>query len=137
MANIHPLSNSFLPQKYQLAKTGEGWQVKINGQKIGAPSKRLSFHQKGLKVKDAQITYHGKSGGVEHEIARINHLPTFQEVRLHTKSTLFPGRYEVVITYSGPSEIQRPDKDASWRELFPSIDEPAPKAQAEVNLNDA
>ncbi len=126
----------FRPDSYELTSKEDSWQVKITGKKIGAPSKRLTFHQKKLKVTAAKITYYGKRDQVEHEIARINHLPTFDEVRLHTKASLYPGNYIVAMTFivkpPATAETAEAIKTAyesgqPTRQFFPCIDEPEAK----------
>jgi hypothetical protein len=75
--------------------------VVIEGQKLPPPSKRITLHQKNIKVLSAKIIYKHKKGDIEFEISRINHLKSFGEVRLHTNSILYPGTYLVTLEYIG------------------------------------
>lgn len=110
-------------------------QIKIVGKKIGPPSKRLVFHQKGLKVTAAKIIYQNKKGQIEYEPARINHHRGFEEVRIHTNSPMYAGNYELVIdfTHLGPPPKTR--KDIPLRQLFPSIDEPEALANTSLEIS--
>lgn len=87
----------FQPKRYELGSDF----VKITGQKLPPPSKRITLHQKGLKVTGAKIIRHDKKGDQEFEVVRINHLPTMRQARLHTKETLFPGHYEITVFFGG------------------------------------
>lgn len=84
------------------------------------PSQRITLHQKGLKIISAKIFRRDKAGQKEYEIKRINHLPTFEEVRLHTKELLYPGDYEIVLEY----KLKKSGAPKPSREFLPSIDEP-------------
>lgn len=119
MSKALQLLNHFQPERYEL-DSPQG-QIKISGKKVGPPSKRITLHQKGLKITNAQIVRRDKKGDREFSIARINHLPTFEQVRLHTRETLFPGHYEVIIDFSNS---HKPSPEAPKREQFPCIDEP-------------
>ncbi len=103
---------------------------------MAPPSKRISLHQKSIRITNAKIIHKTKKGPLEHEIIRINYLPTFQEVRIHTKQILYPGEYEVVLEYRLSEEniaelkkLRDGNKNPS-RELLPSIDEPEAWAKA-------
>ncbi len=116
----------FQPAKYELS--GEG--AKVMGKKIGPPSRRLTFHQKGLKIKDARIIRMDKKGDQDFLVSRINHMPSFQQVRLHTQETLFPGNYTVILKFTPPKDLSA---DTDKRQLFPCIDEPEAWSIAEIN----
>jgi hypothetical protein len=75
--------------------------VVIEGQKLPPPSKRITLHQKNIKILNAKIIYKHKKGDIEFEVIRINHLKSFGEVRLHTNSILYPGTYLVTLEYIG------------------------------------
>jgi hypothetical protein len=75
--------------------------VRIEGQKLAPPSKRITLNQPGIKVLSAKIIHKHKKGDIELEITRINHLKSFGEVRLHTNSMLYPGTYKIKLEYSG------------------------------------
>ena len=119
MVNKNGLHIRFQPESYEV-NPSKG-RVKIVGNKMAPPSKRITLHQKGLKITGARIIRHDKKGDQVFTTARINHLPTFEQVRLHTKETLFPGHYEVMINFSPQPKLE---SGLPKRELFPCIDEP-------------
>lgn len=127
MKRSESLARLFVPDRYVLTliqakgDTDAAGLVTISGQKLPPPSKRITLHQKGLKITGAQIIRHDKKGDRVFTIARINHLPTFEQVRLHTKETLFPGHYEIIINFSPKPNLE---SELPKRELFPCIDEP-------------
>lgn len=157
---VRRLFASFVPKKYllklepnpeTLITTGS---VKIDGQKIGRPSQRLTFHQNGLKITSATITRHDKKGSHQIAVTRINHQNTLHEVRLHTADMLYPGSYTVEMTFTGKvssgmqgiyfSDYQvdgQPKRMVSTqfeshfaRQGFPCIDEPEAKATFDLEL---
>lgn len=129
-------------------------RVVIDGIKTGRPSKRLVFHQKNLKIASASVTRHDKKSTNEITVSRINHHKAYDEVRLHSESMIYPGRYTVVLEFNG--QITRAmngiypcffEHDGSQkkliatqfeshyaREVFPSIDEPEAKATFDLIL---
>lgn len=129
-------------------------KVTITGQKVGRPSERLTFHQHGLRITSAKVVKHEKKSEREVVVKRINHHETFEEVRLHTTETLYPGQYTIHMEFEG--EITRPmngiypcyfkhdGKEKKLiatqfeshhaREAFPCIDEPEAKAVFELTL---
>lgn len=154
------LFEQFRPEKYGLAfdidpgaMTFKG-TVLISGTKVGRPSQRLTFHQKGLKITAANITRHDKKGDQTFEIGRINNQDSFDEVRLHSEAKFFPGPYTISMDFTG--KITRPmngiypcfftqgglDKKLiatqfeshHAREAFPCIDEPEAKATFDLSL---
>lgn len=122
------------PRSYNL----EGTELRIIAKKIGPPSKRITLHQKGLKIIGAKITRLDKRGTAEYETVRINHLPTFEQVRLHTKETMYPGPYQIELEYTlNPAKLkilQALDTKKPDRTLMPSIDEPEAWAEAIVEI---
>lgn len=154
------LFTQFQPEHYQLelapdrdAMSFTG-AVTIRGKKVGRPSKRLTFHQKDLKITKAVVTKHDKKGDQVVEVVRINNQDSFDEVRLHSSGLLYPGEYTVTMEFEG--KITRPMngmypcffthegqerkliatqfESHHAREAFPSIDEPEAKATFDLTL---
>lgn len=129
MPKITKLSLRFQPEKYELDVSGGC--VRVYGKKIGPPSKRITLHQKGLKVTSAKIARRDKKGEQKFTVVRINNLPTLQQVRLHSDEMLFPGYYEITINFYLKNA---PKSKLPKRELFPCIDEPEAWANATVEI---
>lgn len=128
MTNKIDLLQYFQPKQYHLETSDGRSRLIITGKKIGPPSKRITLHQKGLKVTSAKIIRQDKRGPTEHEVIRINHLPTFEQVRLHTAGMLYPGPYVIELIYQlDPKKLEALKKlgaNIPGRDLMPSIDEP-------------
>jgi aminopeptidase N len=129
----------FVPKEYKLtiaSPVGDSAVLEIVGERFGPPSKRLVLHQKGLKVMSASVIHKGKNKEIDHDIVRINHLPSFEEVRIHTNSPLYPGRYLISLEFSGKRihEAETSREDIPLRELFPSIDEPDAKESIQITI---
>jgi hypothetical protein len=73
----------------------------INGVKLKPPSKRITLHQPDIKVLNVKIIYKHKKGDIEYEVSRINKIKSFGEVRIHTHSILYPGKYEIMLEFLG------------------------------------
>jgi puromycin-sensitive aminopeptidase len=154
------LYTSFHPKHYKLhihpdkdTQTFTG-SVIITGHKVGRPSQRLTFHQKDLVITDAHITFHDKKGDHEIPVDRINHHKSYDEVRLHTKKSLYPGLYSVRLEFKGsitrpmnglyPCFFEHEGKQKQLlatqfeshhaREVFPCVDEPEAKATFDLSL---
>ena len=152
---VKRLFEQFQPEHYELSlvpdavKMTFSGSVTISGRKTGRPSQRLTFHQKGLSILAAKITYHGKKGDEHIPVERINCHGTFNEVRLHVKNMLYPGSYSVNIDFDGkldgdishilqkildskksfvPAELG----DNTARKIFPCIDEPDAKTMVMI-----
>lgn len=131
------LASYFLPEKYRLEVDGNACRMTILGRKLPPPSKRITLHQKGMKIRTAEITSLDKKQQKAQEVIRINHLPTFQEVRLHTADTIYPGQKRIVLEYrlsDAKLELLRNLQGMPSRELMPSIDEDILGAGAEFEL---
>lgn len=117
---------------------GDTCSLIISGHKLGPPSKRISLHQRQLKVLSAVIFRIDRKSPAEYPVDRINHLPSFQQVRLHTKHTQYPGKYQVSLSYKiSPEKIAKLKALGSTkpdRHLIPCIDEPEAWDHVEFEL---
>ena len=157
---IRRLYDQFHPKSYSLelsldadALSFSGLVI-IDGQKVGRPSKRLTFHQKGLEIDSVTVVKHNKGENQEIKIARVNKHASFNELRLHSDELIYPGQYTVTIKFKGkisrqmngiyPSFFKHGDTDKKIiatqfeshhaREAFPCIDEPEAKATFDLKI---
>ena len=157
---VRRLFRQFQPSQYDLtlgfdteAMTFNG-SVVITGKKVDRPSERLTFHQSGLKITDAEVVFHDKRGDKIIEVKRINNQDSFDEVRLHTAQDIYPGDYTVTLHFTGditrpmngiyPCFFQHDGKEKQLiatqfeshhaREAFPCVDEPEAKAVFNLTL---
>ena len=154
------LYQQFQPENYQLDLMPDRdsmnfhGRVTVTGKKVGRPSERITFHQKGLKITAAIITKHDKKGDQSFPVARINNQDSFDEVRLHAEAQLYPGNYSVTLEFEGkittpmhgiyPCEFKHDGvkkqliatqfESHHAREAFPCIDEPEAKATFDLTL---
>jgi len=132
--------------------------VVITGRKTGRPNSRLTLHQKGLKISYVKVTATDKSGDESKvEITRTVLHSKYDEVRLHTDNTIYPGKYTISMDFSGiitknmdgiyPCFFTEDGVDKQLiatqfeshhaREVFPCIDEPEAKATFQLHLSHA
>ncbi|HET8670137.1 MAG TPA: M1 family metallopeptidase, partial [Candidatus Saccharimonadales bacterium] len=157
---VKRLFEGFHPVNYRIELSPEPSSKKltgtvvISGQKVGRPSQRLTFHQQGLKIVDATIVRHDKKGEQQHEVVRISHHNTFNEVRLHTDGLLYAGQYTITLRFTGKVQdgmhgiyassyehdgkkqciVSTQFESHHAREAFPCIDEPEAKATFDLTL---
>lgn len=128
--------------------------VTVRLHKTGRPSRRLTFHQQGLRIDHAQIIKLDKKGPHELAITRINSQDSLDEIRLHTGEMVYAGEYEVhmdfhgtitrtmtglypcFFTHEGMEHMLLATQLESHyaRQLFPCIDEPEAKAVFHLSL---
>ncbi len=154
------LFEQFKPEHYELAlnldreKEIFSGKVVITGQKTGRPSQKITFHQNNLDIQGAIIARHDKKTTTELEVVRINKHKSFEEVRLHAKQMLYPGKYTITLEFKGkitrqmngvyPCFFEHEGKEQKIiatqfeshhaREVFPCIDEPEAKATFRLTL---
>lgn len=155
------LYEQFQPEHYELelSPSAESMRfegvVTIHGRKVGRPSQRITLHQKDLRITSAKVSQHDKKGEVEKlQVERTNHHRRYDELRLHAKKLLYPGKYTLVLafegkitehmqglypckfTYEGKEQVLLATQFESHhaREVFPCIDEPEAKATFVLTL---
>ena len=158
--SVKQLSDNFKPNNYNIDieisednKSFKG-RTTICGIKKGPLSQRFVFHQSGLKIISAKISFFDKNEELQVEVDRINHHEKLQEVRLHTKFKLRNGKYKIELEYSAKvsnimnglypcfyeengvkKELLATQFESHHaREVFPSIDEPIAKATFDLFL---
>lgn len=132
------LFKDFQPEEYCIEikpsdnkKTYIG-SVKIKAKKTGRPSRRITLHQKNIKILSAKLESLGKKP-TSYVVERVNHLSTFEQVRIHTKEMIYPGFYVLELTYSG-NMPNKPDQQNLNRQSVPSIDEIEAWNEAEIKF---
>lgn len=161
MKSVARLYKNFQPENYKLhlvildpAVLQFNGNVVIRGRKTGRPAQRITLHQNGLTIDSATITRRDKKGEREIPVSRINRQNSLQEVRLHTDELLYPGEYEISVTFHGtitramtglyPSYFNLDGQEHILlatqfeshfaRYVFPSIDEPEAKATFDLTV---
>lgn len=161
MKKVKRLFSEFQPEHYDLYLAPDAdslvfsGSVRVRGKRVGRPSKRITLHQKGLKITKALVKkYDKKRGEINIEVSRINCHDSFDEVRLHVNELLYPGDYEVYLEFSGriidqmhgiyPCYFKHGGKEKKLiatqfeshhaREAFPCVDEPEAKATFDLTL---
>lgn len=158
---VKRLFDQFSPDNYNISIdineedfTFDGKMI-VRGAVKGRPRKRLTFHQKDLSIKNVTIVHNDKKGVKKNvEIDRINSHAGYDEIRLHTKTVLYPGKVEVTLEFSGkitdqmhgiyPCYFVEKGKKKKLiatqfeshhaREVFPCIDEPEAKATFDLAI---
>ncbi|MBX4197058.1 hypothetical protein KW801_00695 [Candidatus Saccharibacteria bacterium] len=136
MKRTKSLFSEFRPERYELTLkfANNAGRLEILGNKVGRPSHRITLHQRKLRILKAEITPKGRKHTTV-EVDRINHLPSFEQVRLHTKQILYPGTYQINLEYQLPeSAASQLRKSSPNRDLLPSIDEPESWAAAKFEI---
>lgn len=131
------LSEHFRPYKYEISlmpstESKHTAQLKIEGDKVGVPSHRITLHQKNIKINNAQLIKVDKKGNhIVFPIDRINYLKKKQELRLHSKEIIYPGKYILRLEYKSSIPIMLGSLN---RANIPSIDEPEAWTNATVEF---
>jgi hypothetical protein len=126
---------------YRLLITNSLCTVTIAGFKQPPPSKRITLSQRGLNITKAKIVLLHKKGDQHFDIKRINHIKSFEEVRVHTEQTIYPGNLEISLNFKSNnlSQLDVLDKlgaweNMSWRSVFPCLDTPEARKLAKVEV---
>jgi aminopeptidase N len=154
------LYEGFQPEHYELILHPDAQNLRFNGtvvmtgKKTGRPSKRITLHQKDLKITSAAVQYHGKRGDEIINLDRTNTHSAYDELRLHSQQMLYPGSYTIRLEFNGvitpelkgiyPANYKHKGKDKRIiitqleshhaREAFPCIDEPEAKATFKLTV---
>ncbi|HEX5456637.1 MAG TPA: M1 family metallopeptidase [Candidatus Saccharimonadales bacterium] len=157
--SVKRLYNDIKPGHYDLGlkinseKMTFSGSVKLTFEKTGRPSRRVTLHQKDLKITGAKLKNISKDKDIN--ITRINTHGSLDEVRLHAEEMVYPGSYEAEISFSGkitdpmhglyPCYFEHEGKKKVMfatqfeshhaREVFPCVDEPEAKASFQLTLD--
>ena len=157
---VSRLYEQFSPKHYNLelvidpVKMTFTGRVEITGSRSGKPSKRITFHQKDLKITSATITKHQKNEDQSLTVVRINNQKSLDEVRIHSDQLIVAGEYTVAMEFDGhitdpmngiyPCYFKHDGENKKLiatqfeshhaREAFPCIDEPEAKAKFDLKI---
>jgi aminopeptidase N len=157
---VRRLYPTFHPETYDLDLTinpknmSTMGSVVIKGKKVGRPSKRITLHQKNLRILSVKIFEISANGNNPLKVKRIVYQNSFNEVRFHFDHDLYAGKYQIEISYIGKINTQLHGiynstfKDGSRektiictqfeshyaREALPCIDEPEAKSVYSLTL---
>src|ERR1039458_5521501 len=104
---VRRLYSSFQPESYDLVLSLDPKNMKfdgsviITGNNVGRPTKRITLHQKDLKVRSVKVTELNPKGNKAIPVTRVNIQKSFNELRLHFDSLIKSGKYQIEIEYSG------------------------------------
>lgn len=162
------LYHQFKPSSYELelslsqkSKSFSG-KLQLIGIKTGKPSSRITLHQHELKIDIASIrilclsSKKSPHNFPQPEISRVVHHNKLQEIRIHFKSQLPSGHYQISLQYSGQINQKQTNGiyPSTWhddedqlhelvssqfqpyyaRSLLPCIDEPEAKAELSLSV---
>lgn len=152
---VKRLFEQLAPSNYQLHINIDEESLKFTGEVAisarikGRPRRRITLHQKDLKILSATVTHKDKKGNQKDlHVDRVNTHSAYDEVRIHTKDMIYPGEVVVTLKFSGkitasmhgiyPCNYKHNGTDKKLiatqfeshyaREAFPCVDEPEAKA---------
>lgn len=159
---VKRLYAQFAPEHYdvhiKIAEDKESFSgsVAITGSKKGRPSKRITLHQKGLKISQPRVSRIDKKGSSSNvSVSRVVTHKAYDELRIHSDDILYPGTYKISLDFTGvitknmdgvyPCFYKYGDIEKRLiatqfeshhaREAFPCIDEPEAKATFQLTLD--
>ena len=158
---VKRLFDQFAPKHYDIKlkisedKKSFAGYIEVTGRKTGRPSQRITLHQKDLKISDVKVvSINNKESNKEVVISRVVPQKSYDEIRLHSEDTFYPGDYKLSMDFTGKitknmdgvytcsfkedgidKELVATQFESHHaREAFPCIDEPEAKATFTVTL---
>lgn len=151
---VRRLFSNLSPESYviEIAPSTENMsfsgKMDLNFTRKGRPSRRITLHQKGLKIIKARIFKISKGTEEEIEVVRFNVHKSYDELRIHTEKLMTGGVYRIYLEFTGeitdamhglyPCYFRNGSnkkvllatqfESHHAREVFPCIDEPEAKA---------